>query len=247
MISECREYSQYNFLNYTVQSAVLGESASERQKDDCGHKSVELIVGGTEATDREFPHMVSIHKFYFILQNYLLWRKNYFVGFNWLPTRKLRWLSLRWIADIRLLDNLSCALREHRRRACKVCQTWSHHKKPCDKQLMDSHYCSTCHLPRLQPWPRTRRYRTLQARKRSEARKIRCSYLPSANWSANNEEGHCHWLGSQGFLRRCQRELNESDFGIFQPHDLWTSIRRRRQIEQPGNQLVEDALCRIED
>lgn len=65
IISECREYSQYNFLNYTVQSTVLGESAVEKQKDDCGHKSVELIVGGTEASDREFPHMASSQNFGF--------------------------------------------------------------------------------------------------------------------------------------------------------------------------------------
>lgn len=63
IISECREYAQFNFVNYTVQSAVLGESAVEKQKDDCGHKSVELIVGGTEASDREFPHMVNIYLF----------------------------------------------------------------------------------------------------------------------------------------------------------------------------------------
>lgn len=76
IISECREYSQYNFLNYTVQSAVLGESASERQKDDCGHKSVELIVGGTEATDREFPHMASFYKILFTPRNYLIFDEN---------------------------------------------------------------------------------------------------------------------------------------------------------------------------
>lgn len=62
IILECREYSQFNFVNSTVQSAVLGEKAVDTQKDDCGHKSVELIVGGTEAGDREFPHMASIHQ-----------------------------------------------------------------------------------------------------------------------------------------------------------------------------------------
>lgn len=43
-----------------MQSAIIGEGPVEKKTDECGHKVIELIVGGTEAKDREFPHMALI-------------------------------------------------------------------------------------------------------------------------------------------------------------------------------------------
>lgn len=39
---------------------IFGEPPIVKRTNMCAHKSVELIVGGEEAREREFPHMALI-------------------------------------------------------------------------------------------------------------------------------------------------------------------------------------------
>lgn len=44
----------------SFQNPILGEPPVIKENDICAHKVVELIVGGEEAHEREFPHMALI-------------------------------------------------------------------------------------------------------------------------------------------------------------------------------------------
>jgi hypothetical protein len=57
-LKKCQEYSR---LVYEVNRApVLIINAPNITKNECGHKIIKLIVGGTNATRKEFPHMAVI-------------------------------------------------------------------------------------------------------------------------------------------------------------------------------------------
>lgn len=60
LVSECREYSQYVFETEMVPNPIFGEPPIEKKLNKCAHSAVELIVGGEEAREREFPHMALI-------------------------------------------------------------------------------------------------------------------------------------------------------------------------------------------
>ncbi|KAL7042207.1 hypothetical protein ACKWTF_001067 [Chironomus riparius] len=53
---KCREYARATVQKIFVQSLLIGEQQNEVVIDKCKHKSVPLIVGGTEADLYEFPH-----------------------------------------------------------------------------------------------------------------------------------------------------------------------------------------------
>ncbi|CAG9797991.1 unnamed protein product [Chironomus riparius] len=53
---KCREYARATVQKIFVQSLLIGEQQNEVIIDKCKHKSVPLIVGGTEADLYEFPH-----------------------------------------------------------------------------------------------------------------------------------------------------------------------------------------------
>lgn len=57
---ECREYGQYIYETESVPNPILGEPPIIKKHNICAHQVVELIVGGEEAREREFPHMALI-------------------------------------------------------------------------------------------------------------------------------------------------------------------------------------------
>lgn len=60
MILECQEYGQFVYETESISNPVLGEPPIIKKHNICAHESVELIVGGVEAREREFPHMALI-------------------------------------------------------------------------------------------------------------------------------------------------------------------------------------------
>lgn len=57
---ECEEYGQYIYEYEMKTNPIIGEPPIEKKHDKCAHTVVELIVGGEEAKEREFPHMALI-------------------------------------------------------------------------------------------------------------------------------------------------------------------------------------------
>jgi len=56
----CQKYSEYVYEYIKFTSLADGAEVKERRVDRCAHKVVPLIVGGTVAKPREFPHMALI-------------------------------------------------------------------------------------------------------------------------------------------------------------------------------------------
>lgn len=56
-ILECLEYGKYVFTEYLSVDPLSSKLVT---RDECGHTVVKLIVGGTKAGAKEFPHMVII-------------------------------------------------------------------------------------------------------------------------------------------------------------------------------------------
>lgn len=54
---ECYEYSEAVFGTHSVQS-MDSRKGEEVRVDECAITGVPLIVGGTKAAAKEFPHMV---------------------------------------------------------------------------------------------------------------------------------------------------------------------------------------------
>lgn len=54
--SECQEYSKAIYVEQ--QSPVLSRNSGKISVSECGIVSIPLIVGGTQAQPKEFPHMV---------------------------------------------------------------------------------------------------------------------------------------------------------------------------------------------
>uniref|UniRef100_A0A1B0GIB3 Putative trypsin-like serine protease n=1 Tax=Lutzomyia longipalpis TaxID=7200 RepID=A0A1B0GIB3_LUTLO len=59
-LRKCREYAKYAYENVTLPITVPGEPNVIRKVDRCGFNVVPLIVGGTLAGSREFPHMTLV-------------------------------------------------------------------------------------------------------------------------------------------------------------------------------------------
>ncbi|KAL7041465.1 hypothetical protein ACKWTF_000792 [Chironomus riparius] len=59
-VKKCREYGKLIYEKQTLSNPVIGEPPIEKILSKCNHEVVKLIVGGTEASDREFPHMALI-------------------------------------------------------------------------------------------------------------------------------------------------------------------------------------------
>ncbi|CRK92188.1 CLUMA_CG005748, isoform A [Clunio marinus] len=57
---KCHEYGQHIFETKLVPNPVFGELPVEKRINHCAHNVVELIVGGEEAREGEFPHMALI-------------------------------------------------------------------------------------------------------------------------------------------------------------------------------------------
>lgn len=53
-------YQQYVYESVKVAGLALDEEVRTKKVDRCGHKTVALIVGGSPAKPREFPHMALI-------------------------------------------------------------------------------------------------------------------------------------------------------------------------------------------
>ena len=58
--SECHEYSRLVYINVTRPGVTLGSQDTTTVADKCGFQAVPLIVGGTLAKPREFPHMARL-------------------------------------------------------------------------------------------------------------------------------------------------------------------------------------------
>lgn len=59
-ILDCQQYQSYVYEKVKVTALALDDETRERRVDRCGHKTVALIVGGSPAKPREFPHMALI-------------------------------------------------------------------------------------------------------------------------------------------------------------------------------------------
>lgn len=57
---ECHEFGQFIYETITAANTIPGESPIVKKNTLCVQDSVELIVGGEEAKEREFPHMALI-------------------------------------------------------------------------------------------------------------------------------------------------------------------------------------------
>lgn len=60
LLPECHEYGELVFENVTVPVLIPGGQPIIRRTNKCGFKVVELIVGGTKAKAKEFPHMARL-------------------------------------------------------------------------------------------------------------------------------------------------------------------------------------------
>lgn len=54
---ECHEYSEYVYENVEVPNFLISQQTINRRVDKCGFKATQLVVGGTDAAAKEFPHM----------------------------------------------------------------------------------------------------------------------------------------------------------------------------------------------
>ncbi|XP_059611814.1 uncharacterized protein LOC132258500 [Phlebotomus argentipes] len=59
-LRKCREYGEYAFENVTIEVSLPGSPDIVRRVNKCGFSVIPLIVGGTLAGAREFPHMALI-------------------------------------------------------------------------------------------------------------------------------------------------------------------------------------------
>lgn len=57
MSLECEEYSEAVYGKQSFVDPTTGKS-QEHKSDDCAIKVIPLIIGGTKAQGREFPHNV---------------------------------------------------------------------------------------------------------------------------------------------------------------------------------------------
>lgn len=68
---ECDEYKSAVYERIYEQSLVANAKPIERETDQCGHTAVPLIVGGTRAGLKEFPHSAMLG--YRTLDNTISW------------------------------------------------------------------------------------------------------------------------------------------------------------------------------
>lgn len=57
---ECLEYSELVYENETIPARIPGALPVVQRVDKCSFKVVQLIVGGTAAAAKEFPHMARL-------------------------------------------------------------------------------------------------------------------------------------------------------------------------------------------
>lgn len=69
--SECDEYKSAVFEKSYVLQLVANAKPLEKESDQCGHRAVPLIIGGTRAGLKEFPHSAILG--YRTLENTIIW------------------------------------------------------------------------------------------------------------------------------------------------------------------------------